>query len=142
MKRRNGKSANRSSRNLSRRDLMKGAAALATGTAASALASSALSSPAEAGPSAGSHAARSFAITASPGKNVVETDSGKVFGYLENGIVTFRGIPYGASTESENRFMPPVKPAPWTGVRSALLGAGEPAAHHQHARRAAQRLEA
>jgi para-nitrobenzyl esterase len=53
-------------------------------------------------------------------KNVVETDSGKVSGYESGGIMTFKGIPYGASTAGANRFMMAVKPRPWTGTRSAL----------------------
>src|SRR4029453_18807380 len=31
----------------------------------------------------------------------------------------FRGIPYGDTTAGENRFRPPEKPKPWTGVRSS-----------------------
>jgi para-nitrobenzyl esterase len=51
---------------------------------------------------------------------IVETECGKVRGFTRNGIYTFKGIPYGASTEGKNRFMPPQKPEPWPGVRSAL----------------------
>src|SRR5580698_6610399 len=47
---------------------------------------------------------------------VVETASGKIRGAVINKVSAFRGIPYGASTEGANRFMPPVKPKPWTGV--------------------------
>ena len=32
----------------------------------------------------------------------------------------FKGIPYGASTTGANRFMPPVKPEPWTGALNCL----------------------
>ncbi len=47
--------------------------------------------------------------------------TGKVRGFVQNGILTFKGMPYGGSTEGKNRFMPPTKPAPWTGVRSSLF---------------------
>jgi para-nitrobenzyl esterase len=49
-----------------------------------------------------------------------ETSFGKVRGIDNGGIKTFKGIPYGASTAGANRFMPPVDPAKWTGVRDAL----------------------
>jgi para-nitrobenzyl esterase len=59
-------------------------------------------------------------ITASDTKSIVETTAGKVRGYTRNGIHIFKGIPYGASTAGKNRFMPPVRPDPWPGVRSSL----------------------
>jgi para-nitrobenzyl esterase len=50
---------------------------------------------------------------------IVETASGKIRGFLNEGIYTFRGVRYGASTAGKNRFLPPQKPDPWTGVRDA-----------------------
>ena len=43
----------------------------------------------------------------------VITKSGPVAGYIEDGVYTYKGIPYAKA----ERFMPPVNPEPWTEVR-------------------------
>jgi len=48
---------------------------------------------------------------------IAETIYGKVKGYEFNGIKFFRGIPYGANTDGENRFMPPKKPEVWSNIK-------------------------
>jgi para-nitrobenzyl esterase len=50
---------------------------------------------------------------------IVDTSAGKVRGFVNRGVSTFKGIPYGASTAGENRFMPPSKMPAWSGVRDA-----------------------
>jgi para-nitrobenzyl esterase len=105
---------------ISRRALL-GTAALGTaglGAAAVAAAASPIAAPAPS--SMGGEMKKYHPITASVTKNVVETDSGKIYGYSRDGVIGYRGIPYGASTAGAGRFMPPAKPTPWTGVRSAL----------------------
>jgi len=46
---------------------------------------------------------------------VVQTESGKVRGYIHNGTFIYKGIPYAQA----KRFMPPIKPTSWDGVRSS-----------------------
>ncbi len=59
--------------------------------------------------------------SAQPGGDavVVETRTGKWRGRREAGTHIFKGIRYGADTAAR-RFLPPVAPRPWTGVRDAL----------------------
>ncbi|WP_373749224.1 carboxylesterase family protein, partial [Bacteroides heparinolyticus] len=54
-------------------------------------------------------------ITASSTIAVAETESGKVGGYVENGIYIYKGVPYAKA----ERFMPPVAADKWEGIRSS-----------------------
>ena len=56
--------------------------------------------------------------------SVAEIASGKIRGASSDGLHAFKGVPYGASTAGANRFMPPGKPEPWTGIREASAYAG------------------
>jgi len=52
---------------------------------------------------------------------IAKTEYGKIQGYKLNGIYTFLGIPYGANTTGENRFMPPQKPEPWKYIKPVVF---------------------
>ena len=48
---------------------------------------------------------------------IADTESGKVRGFIQNGIYTYKGIPYATA----ERFMPAKKVEPWDGVRSSTM---------------------
>ena len=63
---------------------------------------------------------QSRGIVACDKSTIAETSAGKIRGFRENGVYVFKGVPYGAPTSGNRRFMAPEPPAPWTGVRNAL----------------------
>lgn len=65
---------------------------------------------------------------------VTDTEYGKVRGYVLHDVYCFHGIPYGAPTSGQNRFMPPQPPQPWDGVRPAVAF-GESAPQEYYDRR-------
>jgi para-nitrobenzyl esterase len=102
-------------RKIGRRALFTKGAVLAGGVAASSLVETgcASQSSASSGPSGPM-------IVASDRNAVVETTAGKIRGFTRNGIHTFRGVPYAASTEGSGRFAAPTRPKPWAGIRSSM----------------------
>jgi len=60
---------------------------------------------------------RVWAGSAAP---IVETAAGKIRGSFDGRVLAFKGVPYGASTAGNLRFLPPAKPQGWTGVRDSL----------------------
>jgi para-nitrobenzyl esterase len=59
-----------------------------------------------------------LAAAASP---VAETHYGKVRGTSVRGVHLFRGVPYGGPTEGAARFLPPTKPARWSGIHDGTV---------------------
>ncbi len=61
-------------------------------------------------------------------RSSIEVSNGKLEGFrASNGVATFLGVPYGASTAGANRFLPPKPPSSWPGVRDATrLGPNAP----------------
>jgi para-nitrobenzyl esterase len=108
--------SNASARIIGRRTLIKTATGLASGTLVSSLIPHATSAQQTTAPS---DLSRTI-IRASSSIANVETIAGKIRGYIRNDIYTFKGVPYGANTAGELRFLAPSKPTPWTGVRTTM----------------------
>ena len=82
--------------------------------------------------SAGSDGAGARAHQCStPQSAVALTRYGKVRGYVDDGVLIFKGIPYGQNTGGENRWLPAKPPTAWEGERPALVyGANCPQSLH------------
>ena len=56
-----------------------------------------------------------------PRSAVAKTQYGKVRGFLNDDVFTFKGIPYGQHTGGENRWLPAKPPQAWEGEYPALI---------------------
>src|SRR5215472_12355730 len=66
-----------------------------------------------------------------PRSAIAKTQYGKLRGFLDGGVLTFKGVPYGQTTAGENRWLPARPPAPWTDEYQALTyGANCPQTLH------------
>ena len=61
------------------------------------------------------------ASCSTPRSAVAKTQYGKVRGYIDDGVFTFKGVPYGANTGGENRWLPAKPPASWDGELPTLI---------------------
>ncbi|MFN8090877.1 MAG: carboxylesterase family protein [Vicinamibacteria bacterium] len=104
----------RNRRTLGRRDLLllsaSAGAAAAMGAPARAAESTHLAARRDSGPGSCS----------TPRTAVAKTQYGTVRGYVDDGVLTFKGVPYGATTGGENRWLPAKPPAAWDGELPAL----------------------
>ncbi len=68
-----------------------------------------------------------------PRTAVANTQYGKVRGFVDGGVFTFKGIPYGQDTGGENRWLPAKPPKPWKDEYPALIyGANCPQNLHNY----------
>jgi len=66
-----------------------------------------------------------------PRSAIAKTQYGKVRGFLDGGVLTFKGVPYGATTGGDNRWLPAKPPTPWADEYPALVyGANCPQTLH------------
>src|SRR5579871_4719401 len=59
-----------------------------------------------------------------PASAVTKTQYGKVRGFLDGGVLTFKGVPYGQTSAGPNRWLPAKPPVPWTDEYPALAYGG------------------
>jgi para-nitrobenzyl esterase len=70
---------------------------------------------------------------ATPRSAVANTQYGKVRGFVDGGVYSFKGIPYGQNTGGENRWLPAKPPVPWKDEYPALIyGANCPQNLHNY----------
>ena len=68
-----------------------------------------------------------------PRTAIAKTQYGNVRGFLDGGVFTFKGIPYGQNTAGENRWLPAKAPEPWKDDYPALIyGANCPQRLHDY----------
>jgi para-nitrobenzyl esterase len=66
-----------------------------------------------------------------PRSAIAKTQYGKVRGFVDGEVLTFKGVPYGQTTAGENRWLPAKPPTPWTDEYPALCyGANCPQTLH------------
>jgi carboxylesterase type B len=88
---------------------------------ASAGVGAAFSTPAKASDSTKIGAQQDPCGCSTPRSAVAKTQYGKVRGFLDGGVLTFKGIPYGQNTVGENRWLPAKAAKPWDGEYPALV---------------------
>ncbi len=94
---------------------------------------SALALPAQASDSTKIAAHQAPGACSTPRSAVAKTQYGKVRGFLDAGVLTFKGIPYGQNTTGENRWLPAKPPKPWGDEYPALIyGANCPQRLHDY----------
>ena len=96
-----------------RRELLKLSAAAGLGLAAA--------SPAAALDNIKTAAHQEPGTCSTPRSAIAKTQYGKVRGFLDGGVFTFKGIPYGADTGGDNRWLPAKPPKPWSDERFTLV---------------------
>jgi para-nitrobenzyl esterase len=93
---------------------------LSASAGVAALAGAACSTPESTQTAAPAAPAAPAASCSTPRSAVATTQYGKVRGYVEEGVLTFKGVPYGANTGGENRWLPAKPPTPWEGELPTL----------------------
>jgi para-nitrobenzyl esterase len=64
---------------------------------------------------------------------VAKTQYGKVRGFIDSAVLTFKGVPYGQDTSGENRWLPAKPPKSWSREYPALIyGANCPQRLHDY----------
>ncbi|MGO8932529.1 MAG: carboxylesterase/lipase family protein [Terracidiphilus sp.] len=91
---------------------------------AAAGASLALGQPALASDSTKTAAQQEPGNCTTPRSAIANTRYGKVRGFVDGGVFTFKGIPYGQDTGGENRWLPAKPPNPWKDEYPALIYGG------------------